>query len=556
MVKIKILRNKEKADQPLPGRDAYLEAHIRQSILEHADESVNNFKIRSMARAFTAIVGTEKEAGVFTDIQEAIDAAHEAGGGKVLLLNGRFYPTSDITLYSGIYLEGQTAQSTIIDFGGQAYGIKAVGSDAYSAGTITVVNGSASVTGAGTSWTTAMIGRSILLSGIWYPILDVNAGTQTITIAAPYTDANLTTATYIIATTIDDVNLSNFTVTNSTASALKVQYGNFGNLDGIIATSSLVGIEFRDSSTYSFGISSIDGFYNHTNFIWDNCHYVTTTAAGSIATLSGNGWEISNCTNSAINDSFILASVGDGIQITNCDIVLFKGVTSKGNGGKGINLISGNNQVQFVSVNSQNNVSDGIKLTATSDNCQMSNCQLFDNGGYGINIAAANCNNNFLNWNQYSGNAAGPYKDGGTDTSISEVGTLAPTAIAGATLRASADTERNGTDLAWTKKKEIKTNVAGMIRVDFEVKMVGSSGAARIYKNGAALGTSFGIGTLNTWFKFSDYYPSEFATGYSFAIGDLIQLYALLNGAGTYYVRNFRVYFDYQTTLPTVVNTD
>lgn len=72
--------------------------------------------------------------------------------------------------------------------------------DAYSTGTIDVTNGSATITGTGTAWTTDMLYRQILVGSIapFYTIIAVDDLTQTLTIDRDYENASETEATYSI----------------------------------------------------------------------------------------------------------------------------------------------------------------------------------------------------------------------------------------------------------------------------------------------------------------------------------------------------------------------
>ena len=108
------------------------------------------------------------------NIQDAIDKVAQDGGGVVSLQNGTHKPQTDITLYSSVYLQGETAASAIIDFQNKSFGIKVVGENAYTTGTVSVSNGSTTVTGSGTSWSSNVsAGQKILLQGIWYPVAAV-----------------------------------------------------------------------------------------------------------------------------------------------------------------------------------------------------------------------------------------------------------------------------------------------------------------------------------------------------------------------------------------------
>lgn len=65
---------------------------------------------------------------------------------------------------------------------------------AYTTGTVTVNDGSTTVTGAATAWTADMVGRQIMMAnqGVpWYDIVAVNVGLQTITLDRAYSGPNL-----------------------------------------------------------------------------------------------------------------------------------------------------------------------------------------------------------------------------------------------------------------------------------------------------------------------------------------------------------------------------
>lgn len=71
----------------------------------------------------------------------------------------------------------------------------------YTTGTVTVVNGSPTITGSGTAFTTAMIGRQLIFSGLapFYTITAVDAGAQTLTIDRNYPNVSASALTYEIS---------------------------------------------------------------------------------------------------------------------------------------------------------------------------------------------------------------------------------------------------------------------------------------------------------------------------------------------------------------------
>lgn len=348
------------------------------------------------------------------NIQAAINEVYTGGGGEIILQNGVHYPGADIVLYSGVYLSGQNINGCVIDFLGAPFGIKAMGTNAYTAGTVSVNNGSTTVTGAGTAWTAGMATRNIMLSGYWYGIQSVNVGAQTLELSVPFADANIAGASYTIADTISDIIIKQFTVRASSASAIEIRYCTWLKISDVLSQESLVGLDIRDSS----GFTTDDTYclYNYSNFYFNNFHYSFMFGAGSIATLAGHGLEFYNCSDIILEGYYVIGSVGDGIHLTNCSTILFLGDSIKGNGGQGAELDSGNNRIQFLSCAFLNNGSDGIRLTATSDNCQVSGCQFVNNGGYGWDILANTCDYNSFIGDQFVSNVSGKFFNAGTNT--------------------------------------------------------------------------------------------------------------------------------------------
>jgi len=75
--------------------------------------------------------------------------------------------------------------------------IKDLVNEDYATGTVTVVTGSRTVTGAGTTFTSAMVGRHINLSGYWYKITGYTSGTV-ITLEVPFQEGSLSGASFTV----------------------------------------------------------------------------------------------------------------------------------------------------------------------------------------------------------------------------------------------------------------------------------------------------------------------------------------------------------------------
>jgi hypothetical protein len=110
------------------------------------------------------------------------------------------------------------------------------------------------------------------------------------------------------------------------------------------------------------------------------------------------------------------------------------------------------------------------------------------------------------------------------------------------TLQISNDTERSGTDTSYTLKKEI-TMYQSLKRFRIKFSMSCSSTAqvrGRIYKNDIAFGTEQ-MHQLAAYPNFT-----EFSEDFNEWIvpGDKLQIYCKSQGAWTYYIKNFRIYYD------------
>lgn len=125
-------------------------------------------------------------------------------------------------------------------------------------------------------------------------------------------------------------------------------------------------------------------------------------------------------------------------------------------------------------------------------------------------------------------------------------------ATASDTLKYSADTERSTDNDAYTLVKQITVRVGGTVRVTFDAKTAsGSTGHARIYVNGTAVGTER-TPNSGTYVSYSE--------DITVAPFDLVQLYYQEpsgDAGALIYVRNFRIKYDLSATSTSgVVNTD
>jgi len=353
------------------------------------------------------------------NIQDAIEKINLLGGGIVFLKIGRHIVSYNITLKSGVYLHGETAEGSIIDFDTSANQIKISGDRTYSTGTISISNNFSTVTGSSTLWAANISTNDrILLGGQWYTISAIGSDTS-LTLSVPYGGKTLVAGTtYIIANVIKDVQITDLIVRGSTLSAIRIQYANEIFFRGLDVQTSVIGMEGDDSSNIL--INECDFVANNSGFDFKNCHFITFNSAGTLDDLVGNGLTMNNVTNADLDSAFFLNSAGDGINFTACSIISCEGVIVTSAGGQGWEFVSGNKDIALIACGAEACGSDGFKMTGTTDTIRIIGSIVNDNAGYGINIAAVDCDDNIITECSFSGNTSGAINDSGVGTQITE----------------------------------------------------------------------------------------------------------------------------------------
>ena len=351
------------------------------------------------------------------DIQNAIESLNKTGGGRVILKNGIHKLANNITLYSKISLDGESASGVITDFNSGSFGINAAGTDVYTTGTIITIASGVLVEGSGTSWlTNVTAGQHIFIGTRWYEIASVTDDTNLV-LAEGYGDNVTLPATYRIATVIDNLELKNIKVINSAVTGIALTDCRKVLFDNNISQDNNKGAVFTNISEFNndrfLAVSNTDNGIELTNMGLSDWESVNSISNG------GHNFVLNNVKTMTFFPIAANLATSDGINITTgVDLtILFE---ASGNGGQGVELVSGCDNITLFNSVADDNTSDGIKLTATSDNCSILNCNFKNNGGYGWNVAASSCDNNYFIKNRFSSNTLGRYSDSGTDTFVDE----------------------------------------------------------------------------------------------------------------------------------------
>lgn len=342
------------------------------------------------------------------DLQSMITGLTNNGGG-ILELDpvAPYLMSGDWFLEDNVTINGNGAT---IDFQGGAWGIKIIGSDPYSTGTVAVNFDSVNVVGTGTTWDELMIGRYMLIGDFWYEIIDV-VDTTHITLASNFTGLDTTGETYVIASTIQKVALRNITLQNSTGNLIEFKYVDTLNIESVTQYDADTAISGEDSSGLFYDLGFIDTCTN--SIVCNNVPYSTFT---NFTLINGGGLILTKISNTSIGVISLQNITGVGISLTNCynDGVFEISIVKCSS--HGMELVSANRELYLYGINVYSCGGDGLKLTATADRISTSGNNFLNNTGYGINIANANCDNNILVGNNTANNTAGAINDLGTGT--------------------------------------------------------------------------------------------------------------------------------------------
>jgi hypothetical protein len=347
------------------------------------------------------------------NLQPALDALVLIGGGTIALVPATYNVTTSFTIPSNITIDGNGAT---IDFGGGAYQFSAVGTNAYSTGTLSVNLNSTSVTGSGTTWTAGMVGQSILIGDFWYTISARSSNTA-ITLSSPFIGTNVSGVTYVIATTVSGINLKNLTLQNSSTTLINFRYVDGFTMDNMFLTSAPLALNGQDSANVNgFNNSSIDTCT--AGIVYNNVPNSQIVNTGISNITGGTAVDLTKVSNATFSVFFLQNITGVGLKLTNCYNMDVSSFAIQGCTSNGVELISGNSDMDVSGGYITACGGDGLKLTASSNRIEMLENNIINNTGYGINIANANDNNDVIVGNSFSNNTAGNLNDSGTNTKV------------------------------------------------------------------------------------------------------------------------------------------
>jgi parallel beta-helix repeat protein len=397
--------------------------------------------------------------GDYTDLYAAL----HAGKKSIFVRNGTYTVSVNLNLTSdNITIVGESRDGVILNCGGSVSSCFSAQGDTsnYAAGTVTIANGSHTVTGTGTAWlANAASGEYILLGSDWYQIQVVTSDTE-LDVARTYWGQGITDAAYKIAAMLSNINIENMTIktktavyfrwvlnatvrnchlTNNSTYAMYFQecYNN-RILNNIIQNSNNQAIYLYYCNHFQIaGNIAEDERYNDTIYL-SHSNYNTLlnnrccNNANIGISLSSSSWNVikanvcnnnygsgiylSASTQNTISENICIANNNYGIALfsNSSDNTLSGNVCNSSANMSGIVIGTTSNYNTLQGNICDDNHLEGIFLSVGSECIVLGNvCR--GNADYGIKINA-NSNYNIVGMNQLPGNTTGPGIDSGTGT--------------------------------------------------------------------------------------------------------------------------------------------
>jgi parallel beta-helix repeat protein len=364
---------------------------------------------------YDAIVATS--GGDYTSVKAAFD-----GGAKtVFVKDGTYIETGDINIPSKGMLMGETSGAVYIHFNNAAYSIICDGSGGTqeTAGTISVSNDDATVTGSGTTFTNISPGDYIRIKNQYYAVGSITNNTS-LELTYTYKGPSESGITYDAQTMEAGVEVENLIVMNTSANGIFFR--------------AVLHATIKDCLFLTCGNASNDAVrISDCNKIFLNGVIVEDAKRNAIS-LDGTSRAImlTECQVSSSDNHGIYINDAEDVTIDSCIGTQNDnaGITCEGssehiiindcrfarNNGKGINTESTSAEVSIDGTYSGHNGSHGIDFDGHQN--IMSSCIIHDNGGDGI-IAG---NDGVITSNHIANNSNNGINMGGGDDNCTVTG--------------------------------------------------------------------------------------------------------------------------------------
>jgi parallel beta-helix repeat protein len=362
-------------------------------------------------------------------------AAFAAGAKSVWVKGGTYIESSNVVIPENGILDGEL-DATIVFSGSVGIVIDGNGGVEETAGTISISNGSSTVTGSGTSFTNLSPGNSILIGTVYYTIGSITSDTV-LELSSVYTGVSVSGQDMFAIATLNGVSVRNITVVGSSGTALFVRAALGCFFSGLTLSGNATNIEIINSSSVSIqssasynasgnGITVTGsrgvGFVTveSVNNAGDGFHIngESTTIYITACKSSTNGQAGVNITGNSVNatvfNSIVCCNSGKGINIDpGCDNVSIAGCSVTGSGSTGIDIDGSDTVVDNCLI-----TDSGSYGVQSGRSALISNCHIDSNGDSGIVLQSGD-NDNTIIGNHISSNSGDGifFESGGSDES-------------------------------------------------------------------------------------------------------------------------------------------
>jgi hypothetical protein len=307
-------------------------------------------------KLYDAIVSTDGKSDYLLP-----SAAFNDGNQSIFVREGVYVETGDVVIPTSGSMTGETRAGIVLNFAGTAYGVKCDANPAHieTAGTISVTNGSATVTGTGTTFTNLAAGNYISIGTVYAKIAAIGSNTS-LTIVRAYRGVSLVNINYQAMSMFSGIAITNINIAGSTSTGLYVRGCRQFDFDSVAVSdcSPNIFMEYSGDSSATRVVS-----YNGT----------------------GNGFELSNCISISNSILEVINNTVDGVAISGVSTdLLFKDAESSGNGVHGFHVSGTATDTNFSECVTKFNASIGIWVESGSSGMAINSSNSTTNGSHGL----------------------------------------------------------------------------------------------------------------------------------------------------------------------------
>lgn len=348
-------------------------------------------------------------------VNAIINTIAAKGGGTIKFLVGQYGFNDDINLKSGVAIIPETPGGVLFSFAGTNKGVKIHGTLIYDTGTVSITQGTNTVTGHGTLFeANVTAGQKIFLYDKYWTIASVDSDTQ-LTLSTSYTAQTLTEEPYVIANTIEGVTVGLFAIFGSSGAGISIQYA--ANIfPDMILIGNDIGVKFNKATivnvTVFLGDSNRVHLYGDTN--------KTSIREGAMENSTEKGLHLTNGISNHFEDIGIWNSGQEGIYVENAKESIISGVFTYFSGADGIKMVN-TKALKLANSFSKYNTGNGLTIDSNCEDNIVVGCDLGENtgddiGDSGTRTVISGCSPIAINSFEQTANKKTAFQETPTDT--------------------------------------------------------------------------------------------------------------------------------------------